>query len=34
MDVTSGDEPFKGIPVEITSVEDARETLRRLGVDL
>jgi hypothetical protein len=33
-DVTSGDEPFKGIPVEITSAEEAREALRRLGVDV
>jgi len=34
MDVTSGDEPFAGIPVEITSAEEAREALRQLGVDV
>ena len=32
MDVTSGDEPFKGIPVEIKSAEEAREALRAMGV--
>ena len=34
VDVTSGDEPFKGIPVEIKSVEDARDALRAAGVDV
>jgi hypothetical protein len=34
VDVTSRDEPLKGIPVQIESVANAREALRRLGVDL
>jgi hypothetical protein len=34
VDVTSGDEPFKGIPVEIKSAEEARQALRALGVDV
>jgi hypothetical protein len=34
VDVTSGDEPFKGIPVEIKSAEEARQTLRRAGVQI
>jgi len=34
VDVTSGDEPFKGIPVEIQSAEEAREALRAMGVDV
>ena len=34
VDVTSGDEPLKQIPVEIQSAEEAREALRRLGVEV
>jgi hypothetical protein len=34
VDVTSGDEPFKGIPVEIQSAEEAREVLRAMGVEV
>ena len=32
VDVTSGDEPLKPIPVEIHTADEAREALRRMGV--
>jgi hypothetical protein len=34
VDVTSGDEPLKPIPVEIQSAEEAREALRAMGVEV
>jgi len=34
VDVTSGDEPLKPIPVEIHTAEEAREALRRMGVEV
>lgn len=32
VDVTSGDEPLKGMPVEVRTAEEAREAVRRAGV--
>ena len=34
VDVTSGDEPLKPIPVEVHTADEAREALRRMGVEV